>query len=178
MASKFELMEGGHVHIIWAQNVKNMKELVKATSTSCAIIKTSLVVEPFNLIIAANRAHMEVVRETSKTKEVHAELVYGLASSNHIPTALRQGAASPSDTAAFIVMINAGEEAVSGMQTSVEGDITPLPADGECFGSHDEAALMDKSKIKAAELTLLSGSRAENTSNALTCLIASKGIAK
>lgn len=68
MVSRYDLMEGGVAHLLLATEVANMEVFVSmASKQELGLVKPGIVLDPFHLVIASNRAHMEILRGTSRT---------------------------------------------------------------------------------------------------------------
>ncbi|XP_045477597.1 EKC/KEOPS complex subunit TPRKB-like [Harmonia axyridis] len=93
------------------KNVKNAEDIVKKLiegKLKCSAIKPSLIVDPFQVVVAANKAS---TAKEFKTKTVYSEILFNLSISKNITASLKTFGASDGDKDLLIVLINKINEA-------------------------------------------------------------------
>lgn len=101
--------------------VKNMKQLiqkVKEGTLNCALIKPTLILDPFQLVVAANKA---VLADKTTTKSIYTEILYNLSISKNITQSLEKFGVGPNDIEALVVVLKKQNEESSGVFKEVDG---------------------------------------------------------
>ncbi|ESO95390.1 hypothetical protein LOTGIDRAFT_215045 [Lottia gigantea] len=87
-------------------NTKEIRQCVMDGQFEAAILKSSMIVDPFQVVIAANKAvHQSRVTKTM-TKNVHTEILYNLSPTKNISDSFRKFGAGDNDTSVFIAIID------------------------------------------------------------------------
>ncbi|KAL4656775.1 EKC/KEOPS complex subunit TPRKB-like [Arapaima gigas] len=112
------------------KDVKNAAELRKSAvggEIKGALIKPSMVVDSFQVVVAANKAlHLQKVGKM-KTRSLYSELIFNLSPSNNISESFKKFGISDSDSTVLVVLIHSDEEGrdVQDIQRKVVGQQVP-----------------------------------------------------
>ncbi|VEN50877.1 unnamed protein product [Callosobruchus maculatus] len=104
----FDLDEdtGASIEIKLYKNVENVKlirqRLIKG-DLNCCIVKPSLIVDPFQIVVAANKAFTS---EKRTTKTVFTEILFNLSISKNITNSLKTFGIDDSDNNIIVVLVN------------------------------------------------------------------------
>ncbi|XP_076397262.1 EKC/KEOPS complex subunit TPRKB [Megachile rotundata] len=112
-------------------NVQNSNEVCKKVISgelSCTIMKASLIVDPFQVLISANKAAINAKTNQLTTKNVHTEILFNLSMSKNISRSLTEFGISDSDKNILIAIVHKAnekptpdifEEAIKGERISI-----------------------------------------------------------
>ncbi|KAL1122983.1 hypothetical protein AAG570_003307 [Ranatra chinensis] len=93
MAKSFKL-EAGTIHMALVRDVQNTEEIRKKiqsgdeTLRACGLVRPSLILDPIQLVVAANKSLLSAQREDLTTKSVITETLYNLSPSKNIRQSL------------------------------------------------------------------------------------------
>ncbi|XP_043790157.1 EKC/KEOPS complex subunit TPRKB-like [Apis laboriosa] len=90
------------------ENVQNSNEIrrkVMNNELSCAVIKASLIVDPFQIIIAANKTAISARMNQITTKNIYTEVLFNLSTSKNISRTLIEFGISDNDKNILIMLI-------------------------------------------------------------------------
>lgn len=90
------------------ENVQNSNEIrrkVMNNELSCSVIKASLIVDPFQIIIAANKTAINAKINQITTKNIYTELLFNLSTSKNISRTLIEFGISDNDKNILIVLL-------------------------------------------------------------------------
>lgn len=120
------------------ENVKNTSDLRKkilSGELQCCIIKPTLICDPFQVVIAANKALTSTKRTT---KSIFTEILFNLSPSSNISQSLLKFGIDDKDKSLLVVMLEKeGEE--TGTETifsSVEGNVLDISELGCTCDTH------------------------------------------
>ncbi|XP_017755112.1 PREDICTED: EKC/KEOPS complex subunit TPRKB-like [Eufriesea mexicana] len=91
------------------KNVQNSDEIRKKVmdgTLSCSIIKAALVVDPLQIIIAANKAAINAKMNQLTTKSIYTEILFNLSISKNISRILTEFGISDKDENILIVLMH------------------------------------------------------------------------
>lgn len=90
------------------ENVQNSNEIrrkVMNNELSCSVIKASLIVDPFQIIITANKTAINAKMNQITTKNIYTELLFNLSTSKNISRTLIEFGISDNDKNILIVLL-------------------------------------------------------------------------
>lgn len=119
-----------YVSLALLRNVKNSKRLrekVMEGALKCAIMKPSLIVDPFQVIVAANKAALSHASGTMITKSVFTELLFNLSISKNISQSLMKFGIHDDDTDVLVATINKiDSSSISEIISEIDGQVVAL----------------------------------------------------
>ncbi|XP_032819391.2 EKC/KEOPS complex subunit TPRKB [Petromyzon marinus] len=149
-----ERLPGWRVSLLLFRAVQNAAELrLKAMSGALpgAVISAAVVLDPFQVLVAAHKAvHLHRLGKL-KTKALHSEVIYNLSPSNNISDAFRRFGVADGDTAVLVVLVEEeGAERVdpASVEAHVNGQRVPA---GELSALADLARVRKTYKVAAEE---------------------------
>lgn len=104
------------------RNVKNVPELRKKLmkgSLQCCIIKPNLIVDPFQVIVASNKA---VTAEKLTTRTIYSEILHNLSVSKNITQNLQKFGVGDNDRDIIVVTLSKDEEDIENVFRQVKGE--------------------------------------------------------
>ncbi|XP_034019272.1 EKC/KEOPS complex subunit TPRKB [Thalassophryne amazonica] len=126
------------------KEVKNTTELRKSAvegQLNAALINPTTLVNPFQVLVATNKAvHLQKMGKM-KTRSLYSEIIFNLSPTNNISEAFKRFGISDGDNAVLVVLVHNKEESqlLSDIRAKVNGQQVPV---------EDVSSLSDLAKIK------------------------------
>lgn len=89
------------------KNVKDLKQKLVKGELKCCIIKPSLIYDPFQIVVAANKA---LTSEKLTTKTIFTEILFNLSISKHITKSLQTFSVGDDDDNLLVVTLSNDDE--------------------------------------------------------------------
>ncbi|KAK3915167.1 EKC/KEOPS complex subunit Tprkb [Frankliniella fusca] len=109
------------------KNSKELKEKVMSGALKCAMMKPALIVEPFQVIVAANKAAVSYLKNSMVTKSLYTELLFNLSISKNITQSLVKFGIQEDDRNVLIATIHKeNEPVIQDILSEISGRLVPL----------------------------------------------------
>nr|XP_014281685.1 EKC/KEOPS complex subunit TPRKB [Halyomorpha halys] len=128
MFISYKLGTGEILSMCLLSNITETQEIKKKIleqSIRCCCITPSLVVDPFQIVVAADKACLAQSRNKLITRNINTELLYNLSVSKHISKSLTKFGMQENDTNALIAIIGS-EEDLKAEISKINGSLTNL----------------------------------------------------
>lgn len=136
------------------QNAAEIKEMVMKGTLDCCIIKPYLIVHPFQIAVAANKAVISKMQDKMTTRTLSTEILYNLSISRNITQSLVKFGVGECDKNMIICIIeDSGEDRTGSILSHFKG--IPCPIE-ELPKFSDEILIKKTYKVKDTELTVSS----------------------
>lgn len=168
LTQRLELFPDHAVTQLLFRDVNNAAELRKKAmegKINGALINPTMVVNPFQVLVAANKAvHLQKV-DKMKTRSLNSEIIFNLSPTNNISDAFKRFGISDNDNAVHIVLVHSVDENhVADIVAKVDGK--QLPVD-------QVSTLTDTDKIKKLFKVT---PKENNLLDAVVCRMATKDV--
>ncbi|XP_060745659.1 EKC/KEOPS complex subunit TPRKB [Tachysurus vachellii] len=172
LTSALELFPEFAVTQILFKDVKNCAELKKMAmegKIAGALINPSVVLDPFQTLLAANKAvHVQMIGKM-KTRSLYSEIIFNLSPTNNISEAFKRFGISENDNAVLIVLVHNKEEACNKDDILSKVDGQQIPAD-------QISSLSDLAKIKKLYKLAPQEEKCGSVLDAVVCRMAAKDV--
>ncbi|XP_030005226.1 EKC/KEOPS complex subunit TPRKB [Sphaeramia orbicularis] len=144
LTQKLELFPDHSVTQILFKDVKNAAELRQSAvegKINGALINPTMLVGPFQVLVAANKAvHLQKTGKM-KTRSLYSEIIFNLSPNNNISEAFKRFGISDGDDSVMVVLVHNQDESqlLSDVTNKVNGRQVPV---------EDVSSLSDAAKIK------------------------------
>ncbi|PNF16950.1 EKC/KEOPS complex subunit Tprkb [Cryptotermes secundus] len=136
------------------QNAAEIREMVTKGTLHCCVIKPCLIVHPFQIVIAANKAVISKMQDRMTTRTLSTEILYNLSISRNITQSLMKFGIGESDKTMLVSIIEeAGENRSEIILSHFKGVLCPIE---ELCNFSDEVLIKMAYKIKDSELEVSS----------------------
>ncbi|KAJ8916101.1 hypothetical protein NQ315_004467 [Exocentrus adspersus] len=106
------------------KNVKNLKQKLISGELKCCMIKPSLIYDPFQIAVAANKA---LASAKLITKTIFSEILFNLSVSKHITRSLQTFGIDDNDENILVVTISQnGEDNSESVYSQIDGEEVEL----------------------------------------------------
>lgn len=107
----YRLENEKYLGISYFTNVKNIKSLKENLCSifkdkSPVLICSKLIVDPFQIVVAANNAYLSYENSSMKTKSVATEILFNLSSSKNINQSLKETSANDEDEDMIVALVS------------------------------------------------------------------------
>lgn len=135
-------------------NAAEVRKCVMGGEFEAALLKTSMILEPFQVIVAANRAiHLHRLKKMM-TKNVHSEVLFSLSPSKNISDSFRKFGLADNETSMFVVIVNDTDGSTcQAVIDRVKGQLTDITDVGKYS---DLPTIQKVYKISETELSVCS----------------------
>ncbi|NP_001279245.1 EKC/KEOPS complex subunit TPRKB isoform X1 [Callorhinchus milii] len=144
MKHQLELFPGSTAILLLFKDVKNAAELRKKAiegTIGGALINATMVVDPFQILVATNKAiHLHKL-DKKKTRSLYSEIIFNLSPGNNISDAFRKFGISDDDSALLIILVEDGRN-----KTNLEEIINQVK--GQQVSVQDISTMTDVAKVK------------------------------
>uniref|UniRef100_A0A1B6LR33 Uncharacterized protein n=1 Tax=Graphocephala atropunctata TaxID=36148 RepID=A0A1B6LR33_9HEMI len=152
---KVSLFNGKHLSCALLTNVKNASHLKKQLllgKLQCALIKPTLIVDLFQLSVAANKSVLLDSQGKLITKSLYTEVLFNLSISKNISQSLVKFGIDDTDTE--LIMLSFSDDSdVANILMQIEGDIVKLD---KLKDFTNQSAVSKAYKINDSELSVSS----------------------
>ncbi|XP_030576364.1 EKC/KEOPS complex subunit TPRKB isoform X1 [Archocentrus centrarchus] len=172
LVKKLELFPDHRVTQMLFKEVKNAAELRQSAmegKINAALINPIMLVNPFQILVAANKAvHLQKVGKM-KTRTLYSEIIFNLSPTNNISEAFKRFGISDGDDSVLVVLVHDKEESqfLSDISARVDGRQVPV---------EDVSSLSDHAKIKKLYKITPQEEKCGSLLDAVICRMATKDV--
>lgn len=170
---QLEIFPDHKVTLLLFRDVKNAAELrqnAMAGEISGALLNATMVVSPFQVLVAANKAINLQQSRKMKTRSLFSEIIFNLSPTNNISEAFKRFGISDGDDSVLVVLVHKDEDGaqlVSDITATVDGRQVPV---------EDLSSLTDLEKIKKLYKITPQEDRTGTLLDAVVCRMAAKDV--
>ncbi|XP_049951507.1 EKC/KEOPS complex subunit TPRKB-like [Schistocerca serialis cubense] len=121
---------GYSIVLFLVENVRNtpeLRKLVISGGLECCIVKPSLIVNPFQVVVAGNKAVISMGRGKMSTRNIYTEILYNLSPTKQISQSLiKFGIDDKEDRILVCVLEKCGEKKAEEVLEKIQGDECPI----------------------------------------------------
>ncbi|XP_068163138.1 EKC/KEOPS complex subunit TPRKB [Antennarius striatus] len=172
LTHELELFRGHKVTQILFKDVKNAAELRQsaiAGKIKGALINPTMVVNPFQVLVAANKAFNLQNSGKMKTRSLYSEIIFNLSPTNNISEAFKKFGISDGDDSVLVVLVHSEDE------SKLLSDIIAL-VNGQQVPVEDVSSLSDQAKIKKLYKVTSQEDKCGTLLDAVICRMSTKDV--
>lgn len=172
LTHELELFPGHRVTQVLFKEVRNAAELRQsavAGKINGALINPTMLVNPFQVLVAANKAVNLQKTGKMKTRSLYSEIIFNLSPTNNISEAFKRFGISDGDDSVLVVLIHNEDESqlLSDITGRVNGQQVPV---------EDVSSLSDHAKIKKLFKVTPQEEKCGTLLDAVVCRMATKDV--
>ncbi|XP_008291019.1 EKC/KEOPS complex subunit TPRKB [Stegastes partitus] len=172
LTQDLELFPGHRVTQMLFKEVKNAAELRQSAvegKISGALINPTMLVDPLQVLVAANKAvHLQTIGKM-KTRSLYSEIIFNLSPTNNISEAFKRFGISDGDESVMVVVVHKKDE------VQLLSDVTAR-VDGRQVPAEDVSSLSDSAKIKKLYKVAPQEDKCGTLLDAVICRMATKDV--
>ncbi|XP_071758684.2 EKC/KEOPS complex subunit TPRKB [Centroberyx gerrardi] len=169
---QLELFPDQEVTQMLFKDLKNAAELRQSAvegKINGALINPSMLVDPFQVLVAANKAvHLHKIGKM-KTRSLYSEIIFNLSPTNNISEAFKRFGISDGDDSVLVVLVHNKDE------SQLVADIT-AKVDGLQLPVEELSSLSDPAKIKKLYKVAPQEEKCGTLLDAVVCRMATKDV--
>jgi tRNA threonylcarbamoyladenosine modification (KEOPS) complex Cgi121 subunit len=136
------------------QNAAEIKEMVLKGTLDCCIVKPCLILHPFQIVVASNKAVLSKMQDKMTTRTLSTEILYNLSLSRNITQSLIKFGVGESDKNMLVIIIEeSGEDGTDSILSHFKGVVCSIE---ELPKFSDEVLIKKTYKVKDTELAVSS----------------------
>ncbi|XP_076008295.1 EKC/KEOPS complex subunit TPRKB [Genypterus blacodes] len=172
LTQQLELFPNHKVTLILFKDVKNAAELRQSAvegQINGALINPTMLVSPFQVQVAANKAVHFNKSGKMKTRSLYSEIIFNLSPTNNISEAFKRFGITDGDASVLVVLVHEEDESqlVSGIAAKVDGQQVSLK---------ELSSLSDAAKIKKLYKVTSQEEKCGTLVDAIVCRMATKDV--
>lgn len=141
------------VTLILYKNVTNTQEIREAVISGqmkCCVIKPSLILDPFQVVVATNKAVLSHMRNKMNTRTVFSEILFNLSITKNISQSLVKFGIEDSEKNMLVCLLTKETDgSVDHVMSQIKGEQRPIE---ELATLRDENLIKETYKIRDCEL--------------------------
>ncbi|KAM4615091.1 LOW QUALITY PROTEIN: EKC/KEOPS complex subunit TPRKB [Polymixia lowei] len=152
-----------HMHALF------LSQLINELANFFIVIVFLQLVDPFQLLVAANKAvHLQKIGKM-KTRSLYSEIIFNLSPTNNISEAFKRFGISDGDDSVLVVLVHTKDESqlLTDITTKVDGQQIPV---------EEISALSDSTKIKKLYKVTSQEEKCGTLLDAVVCRMATKDV--
>ncbi|XP_059182294.1 EKC/KEOPS complex subunit TPRKB [Centropristis striata] len=169
---ELELFPDHRVTQMLFKEVKNAAELRQCAvegKINAALINPTMLVDPFQVLVAANKAvHLQTTGKM-KTRSLYSEIIFNLSPTNNISEAFKRFGISDGDDSVLVVLVHSEDE------PQLLSDITARVS-GRKVPAGDLSSLTDAAKVKKLYKVTPQEEKCGTLLQAVVCRMATKDV--
>ncbi|XP_070709850.1 EKC/KEOPS complex subunit TPRKB [Pempheris klunzingeri] len=150
-------------------NAADLRQSAMAGKINGALINPTMLVSPFQVLVAVNKAVNLQKTGKMKTRSLYSEIIFNLSPTNNISEAFRRFGISDGNDSVLVVLVHTKDESqpLSDITDKVNGRQVPV---------EDVSSLSDHEKIKKLYKITPQEEKCGNLLDAIVCRMATKDV--